>query len=371
MEVYLGYQHLKDYNYKGDNQLEPFWNGWQMLVDAQQTPRSPDELRQLLYEKMITSKGKIFDRDLVFYERAKSEWQMNGTESEEYSYAGLEKIIKRHIFEQRMKQADADAERCVKNLNKQNNQDNWKAAPAEVNAKKQLKKAKAQAKKLQKQLNEKNSPTKKQLGILPAAPAAQQIGTGDAANWCYFFNQGARGGKGCQLSNCGTCPKNRAHVLVPDQVFQATPAPIKRNQRQNHGTRNDGSPSPKPKGKGKGDGKNGKNGKGKGDSGSGKGKKGDKGGKKGKKGDGKGKDGSKGGKKGKGKGKDDTPKTVTPGGLNDKKNGYYLRKKDNRKIPYHCTAFRKGKGCTTPCPNGYRHFTEAQFVAEEKRINGN
>ena len=121
MEVYLGYQHLKDYNYKGDNQLEPFWNGWQMLVDAQQTPRSPDELRQLLYDKMITSKGKIFDRDLVFYEKAKSEWQMNGTESEEYSYAGLEKIIKRHIFDQRMKQADADAERCVKNLNKQHN----------------------------------------------------------------------------------------------------------------------------------------------------------------------------------------------------------------------------------------------------------
>ena len=165
--------------------------------------------------------------------------------------------------------------------------------------------------------SKKNKKKTKSEGVEPppAALPAEKI------DWCWFFNSGERGGRGCQNPKC-----NFDHRRVSDAVFKKTSAPT-RTRSNSPAARTPATPG---KGRGKGDGKN----------------------------------------DGKGRGKGDA-KNREPSLKKDYKKAGAFRTVDGKKVPYFCEKYLKGE-----CPHQknakdcrYRHMTQARIDRETQSLN--
>ena len=115
--------------------------------------------------------------------------------------------ISRHMYEQKENRARTDIESAVARLNK-GGPDVF-AAPA--------------SEKLPKKEKEKKSKKEKKQERAAAKSAAQAAAPAEVAEpikWCWFYNNGLRGGRDCTNRNC-----KHDHVRVEDNIFKKTPAP--------------------------------------------------------------------------------------------------------------------------------------------------
>ena len=148
------------------------------------------------------------------------------------------------------------------------------------------------------------------------AQAAAPAEVAEPIKWCWFYNNGLRGGRDCTNRNC-----KHDHVRVEDNIFKKTPAPQRTRSNSPAARGPPAAPGAEAKGGGKGGGKGGEQ----------------------------------------GKGKNDGPKNYKKPGAFHMENG--------KKVPYYCKKFLEGN-CTKNAKDcSYHHYNQAQLDKQIKSLN--
>ncbi len=247
---------------------------------------------------------------------------MEKTPEPDYTYESLLQVMARHLYEQKEKRARQDIDAAIVRINK---------AGPDLFANPGLE-GTSRRRRRGKNKKEKGSDTPV---ATPAGEGPQKLG------WCWFYNNGLRGGKEC-INKDSQHLKQFPHNKVSDDVFTNTQPP-RNSSRGNSPAYRSGSATPGAEGRG--------GGKGKGKGGGGKG--GGRGG---------------GGKKGGGKGGDAGPRQNSQSQKDLKKPGAF-RMVDGKKTPYFCQKHLDGKCEKTAKECKFRHMSQGQIDREIQSLN--
>ena len=241
-----GVKDLTNLPYNGDNNIPAFLQCWRMVISKMKTQLKDEELQELLYDKIKTS--KLLRGDIEHYDR-----QMLG--HPERSYQFLMTQLERRVNDAQMARNRANDEAALRNGNLIGHKNN-NAAPAP--------KGKAKAKAKAKAAAEKDIASQITTGI-EAALAAKGVGgkkgkgagagkgesgkkgkgSGDERPVCWFFNSP----EGCTRTK-ELC--TRKHVKISAAQFALLPDPRRGGAAGGGAGKGKGNRSPSRDGKGGG-----------------------------------------------------------------------------------------------------------------------